>query len=358
MKKLMFAFTLMLVALSIPVAMIGCGSDDTSETSPGLVAEVLDSVASAVAQNVIDSQIVENERSEPTMVVELAVKEKHTETGLPPVNAIRIEDGLVYAGFDGGLLIYDLKGQNFSVIPVEENLEAIARHGGERFVGGDNLYQIDSAGLVRLEDEIPGQITALCSYGPSLMVGATSGLYARNMLGCVSLLEDIEVSALVSDGDGLWIGTVGDGLYRWDGDKYRKRYLVRDVSLFDHITALEYNHQHLYVGTRNGMYVYDGGSWQTVSTDEGLPSNEITAIDATGWLVRVGTTAGLATFFNNEVTPVRELQNYTITAVSGSDGRIIAGTAQQGLIVKNGPAVRVLVAPWLAENEELAMMSH
>jgi len=358
MKKLMFALTVMAVAVSVPIGLIGCGADDTPKTSSGLIVEMLDSVAAAVAENIVDSQFTPEEPTEPTLAVELVVKEDHTETGLPPINALRVEDGLVYAGFDGGLLIYDLKHQDFSVIPVEENLEAIARHGGDRFVGGDNLYQLDSAGLIRLEDEIPGQITALCSYGPSLMIGATTGLYARNFLGCVSLLEDIEVSALVSDGDGLWIGTAGDGLYRWDGEKYSKRYLVRDVNLFDHVTALDYNHRHLYVGTPNGMFVYDGGRWETVSIDEGLPSNEVTAIDATGWIVRIGTTAGLATLFNNEVTLVEKLSNYTITAVGVSDGRIIAGTAQQGLVIKNGPAVQILVAPWQTGSEELASMTH
>ena len=358
MKKLMFALTTIAVAISIPVGLIGCGADDTSEKSPGLIAEVLDSVAAAVVENVIDSQFTPEEQAEQILAVELAVKEKHTETGLPPINDLRIEGDLVYAGFDGGLLVYDLDLQDFSVMPVDENLAAIARHGGERFVGGDNLYQLDSAGLVRLEDEIPGQITALCSYGPSLMIGATSGLYARNLLGLVSLLPDIKVSALVSDGDGLWIGTVSDGLYRWDGKKYRQRYLVRDVNLFDHVTALEYNHEHVYVGTPNGMFVYDGGRWQTISTEEGLPSSQVTAIDATGWIVRIGTTAGLATLFNNEVTLIEKLANYTITAVGCSDGRIIAGTAQQGLVLKNGPAVQVLVAPWQTEGEELVMMIH
>ncbi len=358
MKKLVFAVTTMVVALSIPVAMIGCGADDTQNEPSGPIAEMLDSVAVAVVENAIDSQFAPDDPVEPTMVVELAVKENHTDAGLPPINDLRVEEGLVYAGFDGGLLVYDLRQQDFAVMPVEGNLAAITRHGGERFVGGDNLYLLDSAGLVRLEDEIPGQITSLCSYGPSLMIGSTSGLYARNMLGCVSLLEDMEISALVSDGDGLWIGTVGDGLYRWDGDNYRKRFLVRDVNLFDHVTALEYNHQHVYVGTRKGMYVYDGGSWQTVSTEEGLPSDEITAIDATGWVVRIGTTHGLATLFDNQVTPVEELANYTITAVGCNDGRIIAGTAHQGLVLKNGPAVQVLVAPWRTESEELAMMTH
>ena len=50
------------------------------------------------------------------------------------------------------------------------------------------------------------------------------------------------------------------------------------------------------------------------------------------------------------------LDNNT-AAVGCSDGRIIAGTARQGLVLKNGPAVQVLVAPWRTETEELAWVN-
>ena len=355
MRKLMISTAILAGVMTAPLGMIGCADDSDADASSGFVVEVLDSVAAAVAQNIIDSQ---PGLAQETLAVELAVKKNHTDTGVPSINDLFVEGSLVYACFDGGLLIYDLKTGEFSVTPVDENLSTFAYHGGERFVGGEYLYRIDSTGLIPLADEIPGRITALCSFGPSLMIGSTEGLYARNILGRMSLLEGIEVSALVADGEGLWIGTAGDGLYRWDGERYRKRYLVRDSSLFDNVTALDFNHNHLYVGTPVGLYVYDGGRWQTITTEQGLPSNEITAIDAIGWVVQIGTCDGLATYFNNEVAPVDKMGGRVITSVRKAAGRIVAGTARHGLILKIGPSVRTLVEPWQEEAEELAAMVH
>jgi len=321
MRKLMISTAILAGVITAPLGMIGCADDSD-------------------------------------LAVELAVKKNHTDTGVPPINDLFVEGSLIYAGFDGGLLIYDLKGGEFSVTPVDENLCAFAYHGGERFVGGEHLYRIDSTGLMPLADEIPGRITALCSFGPSLMIGSTEGLYARNILGRMPLLEGIEVSALVADGEGLWIGTAGDGLYRWDGERYRKRYLARDSGLFDNVTALDFNHNHLYVGTPVGLYVYDGGRWRTITTEQGLPSNEITAIDAAGWVVQIGTCEGLATYFNNEVAPVDKMGGHVITSVRKVAGRIVAGTARHGLILKTGPSVRSFVEPWQAKAEDLAAMAH
>jgi ligand-binding sensor domain-containing protein len=317
------------------------------------VVEVIDSVAAAVVENIVDTQVVD---CPETLAIKLAVKEELVETGLPPVNDLLVEGSLVYAGFDGGLLIYDLKTQVFSVTPVEENLTALARHGGELFVGGEKLYRIDGADLIEVDEVAVGQINALLSYGPSLMIGSAKGLYAQTMLGCQSLTENVEISALVADNDGLWFATAGDGLFRWDGAKFKRRHLARDTSLFDNVTALDFNHDHLYVGTADGLYIYDGGRWQTVSTEQGLPAGEITALDASGWVVNIGTGAGLATYFENVVKTVDKMAGFRFTTLTRSGNRIIAGTAQQGLILQAGPSIKTLVEPWFNETEELAAM--
>jgi len=213
---------------------------------------------------------------------------------------------------------------------------------------------VADAGLAPVEDEVPGQINALCSYGPSLMIGSTEGLFARSILGCVSLLEDVEVTALVADNDGLWIGTDGQGVYRWDGEEYSQRYLARDSSLFNHVTALAFNHNHLYLGTVNGMFVFDGGRWETVSTEQGLPNDVITSIDAAGWVVYVGTPDGMVSWFNQEINPVARMEGRTITSICRAGSRIIAGTDEHGLVIKTGPAIKTLVEPWKNEAAELA----
>jgi hypothetical protein len=356
MKRFFFIPVGVAAAIALMCALVGCSADESPNVDSGLMAEVLDSVAAAVAENIVDSPVGPVEE---TLAVELAMTVDHTETGLPPINAMVVEGDMVNAAFDGGLLIYDLNTREYSVTPLDEDLRTVARHGGEMFVGGTRLYRVDGAALVATEEDIPAQITSLASFGPSLMIGTEDGLFARNILGCQSLLEDVSISAMVADANGgLWIGTDGDGLYRWDGERYRKRYLMRDSSLFDNVTALAYGHQHLYLGTTNGLYVHDGGGWRTLTVEEGLPSNQITAIDASSWVVYIGTVNGSASYFENQIKPIERLGAYVVTTLGRSKDRLIAGTAQNGLILKIGPSIKTLVEPWQPAGDGLASMIH
>jgi ligand-binding sensor domain-containing protein len=340
--------------MALALGFVGCSADEKADVSSGLVVEVIDSVASAIAQSIVDSQIVPVTE---TNTVELAVKTLQSETGLPPVNAIFVKESLAYAGFDGGLLIYDLKTGEYSVSFADENFRAVTEYGGAIFVGGDELYEVDGADLVPVAESVPGTINALCAYGPSLMIGSTEGLYARNLIGLVTMLQDVEISALTESDRGLWIGTAGEGLYQFDNFEFKRRYLQRDSTLFDDVTALAYNHRHLYMGTTRGMFVFDGGRWETVSTDDGLPTDQVTSIDASGWVVYVGTTGGLSSYFDNAVTPVDRIGSYAITAVGRSGNQVIAGTATNGIILKVGPSIKTLVEPW-QQGDELAVMLH
>lgn len=351
MRNLTFVFTLLAGMAGMSMVLVGCADDTDADATPGVFAEMIDSVAAAVAENIVDSQVA-RVRSTPT--IELAVKRDYTETGLPPVNDLFFDGDFVWAAFNGGLLKYELGSGEYSVTPAEDNLRALAVHGDGIFVGGDRLYQLTDAGLAPVEDDVPGQINTLCSYGPSLMIGSTEGLFAHSILGCVSLLEDVAVTALVADNDGLWIGTDGQGVYRWDGEEYRERYLARDSSLFDYATALAFAHNHLYLGTPNGMFVFDGGRWETVSAEQGLPNDVITSIDAAGWVVYVGTPDGMVSWFNQEVNPVARMEGQAITSICRAGSRIIAGTDEHGLVIKAGPSIKTLVEPWKTGASELA----
>ena len=190
------------------------------------------------------------------------------------------------------------------------------------------------------------------------MIGTTKGLYSRDVLGTRVLFEEVEVSALATENEeALWVGTDGEGLYRWDGSDFKKRYLQRDSTLFDHVTAIDYNHAHLYLGTTEAMYVFDGGRWSTVGPDEGLPAGEVTSIDASDWVVYVGTTNGLASYFNREISPIERFTGDHIGAIEVSGRRIVVATADEGLVLKLGPAYRILVAPSVVADSALAELS-
>lgn len=350
-----------LVALAI-FAFVGCAGDEDNG-NPGVVQQVLDSVTMAVVERLETAQIrtpgeaaLDSNAGLPA--IDLAVTIDNPPPGLPKVNDMLIDSILVYAVYDGGLLIYDLESHEYSMTAVDENLKALAKHAGELFVGGTGLYRVVGAELIPVKTRLSGEINDLYSYGPSLMIGTDEGLFARNILGTICLLEDMDVSAIVEDSFGLWVGTSGQGLFHWNGERFKKRYLVRDEELFDNVTALAFNHNHLYLGTDRGLYVYDGGRWETVSMEAGLPSNRVTSIDASEWIVYVSTEAGLVSYFDNEVSPVHKLGDRPVSVVRARGGKILAGADGDGLVLKAGPAVTTLVNPWQQQEGGLASLAH
>ena len=220
------------------------------------------------------------------------------------------------------------------------------------------LYRVEGASLIPVDGGFTGEIRDLASFGSRLMIGTDQGLYSRDVLGTKALFEEVSISALaVENEEALWVGTSGRGLYRYDGEQFKRRYLRRDTTLFDFVTALDFNHNHTYVGTAEAMYVYDGGRWATVSVEDGLPSADVTAIDASGWVVYVGTTDGLFSYFNDEVMPIERFAGNSISSVAVSGRRLVAGTASEGLVFKEGPSHRSLTKPELVADSSLASIS-
>jgi len=127
-------------------------------------------------------------------------------------------------------------------------------------------------------------------------------------------MDDVSVTAMVSDGAGMWIVIDGQGLYRWDGDMFRKRYLLRDTSIFDNVYALDFNHDHLYVGAATGFFIFNGGRWEHRTIDNGLPSDDVRTIDASSWIVYVGTGEGVVSYFEKNIIPIKKLET-TIASV-------------------------------------------
>jgi hypothetical protein len=255
-----------------------------------------------------------------------------------------LKDDIIYAAVDGGILTYNAIDGGVYIIPTESQVTALVDIGEKVLVGGDNLYTLDGYELSDQDYQLDlaGTITALYPHGLSLMIGTTDGLYILDPSSIRELAADLHVSAITSDGLGIWIGTAGDGLYRWNGKSFKKRYLRRDSTLFDNVTALNYNHNHLYLGTDNGLYVHDGGSWTPFDLADGLPSEMITAIDASEWVVKIGTTQGPVTFFNNEFKLMSKLEGMVITRFIKDENKLLAATSNAGLVMKSGGLVTTL----------------
>ena len=258
---------------------------------------------------------------------------------------LAVNDSLAVVALDDGVLAYDLNQGPHSRMKIGHPLTSVVWHDGAAYTGGDRLYRLEENALAVVEDAPASPITALYSYGSQLLIGTENGLYAKSPLGTTSLMEGVFVTAMVADNNGLWIGTDGQGVYRWDGVSFSKRFLVRDSSLFDYVNCLDYGHGHVYLGTDSGLYVFDGGRWQTLTVADGLPSDDITAIDASGWVVYIGTEGGVTTYFNNEFKPLKSLENLCATVLRSSSKGLLVGTDTEGLLLRSGAAIRTLVAP-------------
>jgi sugar lactone lactonase YvrE/pimeloyl-ACP methyl ester carboxylesterase len=106
-------------------------------------------------------------------------------------------------------------------------------------------------------------------------------------------LADDWVTAVVMDNDGdVWFGTYGGGLSRFEGAQWTT-YTAADSGLAnDWITALAVDRSgNLWVGTDGGgLSRFDGTSWQTFTpANSGLPSFWVTALAADSDTLWVGT---------------------------------------------------------------------
>ena len=260
------------------------------------------------------------------------------------LNDMILKDNNIFAVADEGALIHDLDNGANQFFSSQEPLTAIIDLGDRILVGGEKLYILDSAGLSAesCQPGLPAPITIFYPYGDDLLIGTTDGLYLYDFETARQLAEGMSVTAIASDTAGVWIGTAGQGLYRWDGVSFAKRYLKRDSTLFDNVTALDYNHNHLYLGTDEGLYIYDGGQWQPYGVADGLPSERITAVSATDWVIRIGTADGPVAFHNNEFTGISRMEGMIVTKFLRSGQRLLAATTSSGLIMKSGGLVTTL----------------
>ncbi len=317
----------------------GAKSESITET---IIDEVVENTYADVQAGVTDvSHAVDTNLGPAEVVIDATANEP---SGVPIYDMI-IKDKVIYAIVDDGLLLHDLaEGKNL-IIPFDEPIGAIVDLGEKILVGASNLYTLDRD-ILSDEDyrlDLSGTITALHRRGVKMYLGTTDGLYELSIGGIRELARDIRVSALVSDQCGaVWVGTAGDGLYCWDGERFQKRFLRRDSTLFDKVTALDFNHDHLYLGTDRGFFIFDGGSWQAYDLADGLPSEMITSINANDWVIKIGTDRGPVTFFNNEFRLMSRLAGISVTRLISYDGRTIAATSNRGLLMSSGGLITSL----------------
>jgi ligand-binding sensor domain-containing protein len=341
MKALTRIFALAaLMAIGIFI-ITGCSSDDSGKNSTKG-----DSLTDQVIDDFVDNTFASTDSEDVT--ADLASAEDSNPLTFadngPQFHDVIFKDNTVYAAVDKGVLTYCITDGSSTLIPSDEPIWALVDLGDKILAGGEKLYEVKD-GVLNSDDfrlNLSGPITVLHPYGMSLLIGTTDGLYISDVDGVRELASGIDVSAITQDAEAVWVGTAGQGLYRWDGDTFRKRYLSRDSTLFDNVMAMHYNHSHLYLGTDKGFFVYDGGSWQPYGLADGLPSEVITAVNASDWVIKIGTTRGPVTFYDGQFKLMPKLENMVVTEFIKDGSKLLAATSNAGLIMKSGGLVTTL----------------
>ncbi len=343
---------ILIITLLAASLFAACGSDDRGDVDylPAVepneeMAQIVESVFTATQPEVAPIDVSYASATDEPEAGFLATAQ--SDLMLDPVggitDAIKI-DKSVYVLVDDGILVHNLTSGDNLLIPTPFKPGAICAIGNKIFIGGDNLYTL-SDGQLTNEDfdlDLDGEITAIHAVGQTIYLGTTSGLYEVGLNGVRKLAEKIHVSVLDSDPFGLWVGTAGDGLFYRSGENFNRRFLRRDTTLFDNVTALQYAHNHLYLGTNKGLFVYDGGRWQTFDLADGLPSERITAINADEWVIKIGTECGAVTFFENQFKLIKNLEGLAVSRFIQSERALITGTINSGLVKNSAGLMTIL----------------
>ncbi|HOZ08278.1 MAG TPA: PorV/PorQ family protein, partial [candidate division Zixibacteria bacterium] len=111
-------------------------------------------------------------------------------------------------------------------------------------------------------------------------------------------------------------------------ERARMRFIPEEVTIpytvvFDgEPTAIAAKEKLLVVGTSEGLFTYDGKSWRTFTEKDGLPSDEIRSLHASGAQFFVGTAEGLVMFTGRDIAAVDTTGTLPAGYVSaiGADG--------------------------------------
>jgi ligand-binding sensor domain-containing protein len=296
---------------------------------------------------IVESQAV----AESAVAVEPASTETPAEPAeqYPAINTVLVDQGRLVMGTDDGIyLLPDFSGdytpeKRDAGIELQ-HLTAILPMGENRYAGGDGLYMLDDNYSMLLDSfDLGRRVYALMEFGEGILVGSEAGLWYHNDFPVgdepvqdTLLKEDVIVTALAEDEGGLWMGTQGDGLYRFDGQHWRERFLQRDSAMFDYVNALEYTYPFLWVGTDEAIFRYNGGKWAQMFVADSSETYRVTCIMTTPAATYIGTDSGLLRFAQDTLVADEFFDGSEIIGLCRSTKGVIVATRTDGIFTYNG----------------------
>jgi ligand-binding sensor domain-containing protein len=160
----------------------------------------------------------------------------------------------------------------------------------------------------------------------------------------------------------VWFGAGGASYY--DGTNWTN-YTVADGLAGPDVQAIGVDYQNrTWLGTRTGLSIWTGATFFNLTSENGLPSDDITALLADGTIVWIGTRNGLLRFQDNQLqvfnTENISLPSNVITALSfDAEGAVLVGTEAglarlgdgQAELVEDVPAAPITALTTSAEGE-------
>lgn len=216
------------------------------------------------------------------------------------INAIHFDGAALWVGSGAGLGRWDeVSARIEPVAGVRGSVQAIRGDQGRLVVTtGSAVWLQSAAGWDSIE--LPGEALhtafvhqdVLWAAGMRGVLRRTSGRWQR-FSELNGKLPDSWVTALEPVGRRVWVGTYDAGLHSIDGDESASP-LANDVWV--NPNAVSEWQRRVAVGTMgDGLLLHrrDGARLERISSDHGLPSDDVTALLAVGDTLWVGTRAGL-----------------------------------------------------------------
>lgn len=265
------------------------------------------------------------------------------------VNCAAVMGGKAMVGTEGGIFIYDPVETSIELVSIYDGLidphvTALCPNGDRIYIGTrSGLFLRDENGNVeQIAPDLKVEITAIAAKGNDIYIGTTTdGVIKISPIDTTVILSSQNIRAIEVGGSNVWIAAYDDGLYCYDGVKCRRRSLISDSTALDCVSSLGFKFDRLYVGTSEGMYVYDGGCWDMYDGDDGLLVCDVTAITFKGWKILAGTRDwGYFEIFEEWVRPMAWSEALEVTALASDGNLVVLGTPDNGAYIATEDDVR------------------
>lgn len=223
-----------------------------------------------------------------------------------------------------GLASYTRSSGRWSLVPELQEpspakVQALASIGDDLYAGtlGDGLLRLREGVWETVSDGgYPGRfVNCLAADGERLLVGTMDlGLLvfepARGRFESLAVLHPAfrarNVTTILADRGGVWIGTYGEGLWRWEGERVTRYGKDTGEIGDDWVLASCRAAGGVWFGTfgAGASFVGDDGRWRRLGVADGLPSLDVAAIAWRAPFVYFGTLgAGVCAYWEGADGP-------------------------------------------------------